>query len=328
MTNFSDGFLFEQIARLLFEAETVKEAATATAAKLREILGLHRVIFVDTYTGSPRIIAYAGDEDFTAEWIEDYFLSKKEELHHLLKLTQPLFIHDYIHHEGALKAFVETGSVSVALIPFVGRTKSELGLITMHRNAQTQPWDETIERILVAVAQLIFMGIQRLYYLEEHQRLLYTDELTGVGNRRAFMLDMETHLSAKDPFCLAIFDFDDFKSINDNYGHLAGDFVLQKVSNELQRLLGIEHKVYRLGGDEFAIYYASDQLTEVENVLQRLISQLDLSSLGEMSFRAGFSLGYASAQESNWNLDQLISIADKRMYRQKRMGKLDKEGRS
>ena len=323
MTVSIDGFLFEQVARTLFAAENAQDAAEATVATLKEILRLHRVIFVSTYTGSPRIIAYAGDSDFSKETIEAYFRSKEKELSPLLRLTQPLFFHDYPAHPGALKAFVDTGSASVALIPFVGNTRSELGLITLHRNVHTEPWDTTAEKILVAVAQLIFMGLQRLYYLEEHRRLLYTDELTRVGNRRAFMLDMEKHLQAKDTFCLAIFDFDNFKHINDNYGHLAGDTVLQQMASCLQRLLAPPHKIYRLGGDEFAIYYAESDLTTTENAIAEAIRQSRLGCTKKPTNTVQISVGCATAQEASWNLDHLISNADHRMYAMKRTNKGD-----
>lgn len=325
MAQVFDGFLFEQIARTLFEAEKVEDAASETAVTLRETLNLHRVIFISTYTGTPRVIAYAGDSDMSADKIEDIFLAKEEELRPLLKLAKPIFIHNYPAYPTALKAFVDTGSISVAMIPFEGRTKSELGLITLHRNANTAPWDETAERILVAVSQLIFMGLQRLYYFEEHQRLLQTDELTGVCNRRAFMRDMETHLRAKDPFCLAIFDFDDFKHINDTYGHLAGDSVLQRVATCLQRLLASPHKIYRLGGDEFAIYYASQDLAVTEAAIAKAVRQMKLDCTDALVRAAQFSVGCAAAIEASWDLDHLIANADNRMYDMKRT---DKERRN
>ena len=326
MAKVFDGFLFERVARTLFEAEKAQDAAVATAETLRETLRLHRVIFISTYTGSPRIIAYAGGKDFTVEAIENYFRSKEEELRPLLKLTQPLFFHDYPAYPGALKAFVETGSASVALIPYDGRTKSEAGLITLHRNASTEPWNATTERILVAVAQLIFMGLQRLYYLEENQRLLYMDELTGIGNRRAFILDMNTHLQEKDFFCLAIFDFDDFKHINDNYGHLAGDAVLQQVASCLQRLLAPPHKVYRLGGDEFAIYYASGDPAATETAIAQAMRHLNLDCAEALTKAVRFSVGCATAAEASWDLDNLIANADNRMYEVKRTGKERRTG--
>ncbi|MHB1630139.1 MAG: GGDEF domain-containing protein [Bacilli bacterium] len=321
MAKVSDGFLFEQIARMLFEAETVQDAAAATAATLRETLRLHRVIFISTFTGFPRVIAYAGGSDFTAAAIERYFVSKLEQLRPLLQLTKPLFFHDYPAYPGALKAFVDTGSVSVALIPFEVRSKREAGLITLHRNATTEPWDATTERILVAVAQLIFMGLQRLYYFEENQRLLYTDELTGVGNRRVFLLDMDAHLRARDAFCLAIFDFDDFKRINDSYGHLTGDGVLQQVASCLQRLLPPPHRIYRLGGDEFAIYYAAGDQIVTENAIKEAMQRMTLDCAETLTRAIRFSVGCATAAEASWNLDQLIAKADSRMYEMKRRDK-------
>lgn len=321
MAEVFDCFLFEQIARTLFESQRVEDAATATALTLRETLHLHRVIFISVYTGTPQIIAYAGDSDFTADAIAQLFISKIEELRPLLKLTQPLFVHDYPAHPGALKPFVDTGSASVALIPFDGRTQSELGLITLHRNASAEPWNTATEQVLVTVAQLIFMGLQRLYYFEEHQRLLFMDALTGVGNRRAFMLDMNTHLQAKDPFCLAIFDFDDFKYINDNFGHLAGDSVLQQVASNLQRSLPSPHKVYRLGGDEFAIYYAADDLAVAETAIAEAMRRMPLDCAEALKQVVRFSVGWATAAEASWVLDHLIAYADNRMYEVKRSGK-------
>ncbi len=321
MARVSDGFLFEQIARTLFEAETVQDAAVATAATLRETLRLHRVIFISTFTGSPRVTAYAGGDDFTAAAIEHYFLGKLEQLRPLLQLTKPVFFHDYPAHPGALKAFVDTGSASVALIPFEVRAKDEPGLVTLHRSAATEPWDARTERTLVAAAQLIFMGLQRLYYFEENQRLLYTDELTGVGNRRAFLLDMDAYLRARNAFCLAIFDFDDFKHINDSYGHLAGDGVLQQVASCLQRLLPPPHRIYRLGGDEFAIYYAEGDQTVTENAIKEAMQQMNLDCAEALTRTIHFSVGCAVAAQASWNLDQLIAKADSRMYEMKRRDK-------
>ncbi|MCI0184233.1 sensor domain-containing diguanylate cyclase [Sulfoacidibacillus ferrooxidans] len=317
MSKLHDESLFGQISRIFFEALSVQEAANTALTLLKESLCLHRIIYISTYTGVPTVLAYAGGQDMTLEFIEQIFSNSHDSLRPLLKLKHPVFIQNYPNHEAALYEFVQSGSESVALIPFEGGTQIESGLLTFHRSEHCESWDADMERLLDGVSQLIFMGIQRLYYFEEHERLLYTDEMTGCLNRRAFMRDMEAHMKSKDLFCLTMIDLDDFKLINDSYGHLAGDQVLRQLTSCLIKKLPSSYQIYRLGGDEFAIFHPYTEV-ESEIVMNQINNYLDHGCEGNLTRPINLSAGCSNSSEANFDMDHLITMADRRMYEMKR----------
>lgn len=89
--------------------------------------------------------------------------------------------------------------------------------------------------------------------MEEAERVSHTDPLTNLANRRAFEKQLEAHIAACKPFCLIMIDLDDFKSVNDRYGHIAGDDLLQQFGAELQAQFTGADLVGRMGGDEFIV---------------------------------------------------------------------------
>lgn len=324
MADIDQAAVFMQTASALFEANSAREAARKTIDSLRALLGLHRVIVISTHTNFPQVVAYSGPDDFTEKSVEDYFLRYLDALRPLLSLTQPLFYDDYPNQPTALSEFVRTGSASVALIPYTGRTTSDLresGLITFHRHRDSLPWDAGTKQTLIAVSQLIFMGMQRLYFFEEMQRLLDTDELTGAGSRRAFVRDAQARLQSGESLSLAIFDVDDFKRVNDSHGHLTGDSVLRDIAHGLRNALSSPHRVYRLGGDEFAVILATEDPVEAEDAVVKILTRVRSQCENPHSRASRVSLGCAGTRETGRDLDALIALADRRMYEAKRHGK-------
>jgi two-component system, cell cycle response regulator len=124
---------------------------------------------------------------------------------------------------------------------------------------------ERLNVLAVALASGAVLGvvIRMCVTFHERMRLLaqvreesLTDALTGIGNRRRFMLDLEERLRAvndTEPFALALFDLDGFKSYNDSFGHLAGDALLKRLSAKLQAATSGWAQAYRMGGDEFCV---------------------------------------------------------------------------
>ncbi len=87
------------------------------------------------------------------------------------------------------------------------------------------------------------------------------DALTGCKNRRAFDSDIAALMNDHQPFALALVDIDNFKSINDTWGHLNGDIVLRNVAREgLQVLQPLEISLYRYGGEEFAVVFPAEHI--------------------------------------------------------------------
>jgi len=168
---------------------------------------------------------------------------------------------------------------------------------------------------------------------EELQRRLYEsstrDALTRVYNRKYFTerLTAEVAYSRRHKVKLSVLllDLDDFKKVNDTYGHLAGDMVLRLVSAQMQRLIRVEDLLARYGGEEFVILARSTGKTEAVRLAERIrdsIAQLDIP-IGDRSIKVTLSMGVAALPDvaPDGGPTELIALADARLYRAKAEGK-------
>lgn len=90
-------------------------------------------------------------------------------------------------------------------------------------------------------------------------------------NRRAFDNDVDELLTAHQPFVLALIDIDNFKSINDTWGHLSGDIVLRNVAREGIQIMQPHHvSVYRYGGEEFGVIFPAELMNSAHALLEAL----------------------------------------------------------
>jgi diguanylate cyclase (GGDEF)-like protein/putative nucleotidyltransferase with HDIG domain len=151
-------------------------------------------------------------------------------------------------------------------------------------------------------------------------RLALTDPLTGLGNHRHFHERLERELrhahERRLPLTLCLIDVDDFKRINDRFGHPAGDRVLSLLATRLRQ----SGEAFRLGGDEFALllpgYDENTALTAATSVVDR-ISAIQLDQLGSVTVSAGVATSPAHAADR----DELIRLADSALYWAKEYGK-------
>jgi diguanylate cyclase (GGDEF)-like protein len=153
-------------------------------------------------------------------------------------------------------------------------------------------------------------------------RLAHTDTLTGLGNRRAFDMGLETRLAAAEAggpgIVLVMVDLDDFKAINDALGHSAGDAVLQIVGRHLRETAHRDDLVTRIGGDEFAVVRSA---TGLDDYLARLDARFDEPiRIGGQRLKVGASIGMARSQDFQGSAARLIQAADIALYRAKRNG--------
>ncbi|USD62014.1 EAL domain-containing protein [Vibrio sp. SCSIO 43140] len=147
-----------------------------------------------------------------------------------------------------------------------------------------------------------------------------TDFLTGLPNRRSFFEHFEALLERRNKRAFLLFlDIDNFKSYNDNLGHIAGDAILNKVSAAVLEVISVNDKVARLGGDEFAILHFADSdegAHEFARSLQQKIRMpIDFEST---QLRIDCSIGIACFPDDSLELKQLLSCADTAMYFAKR----------
>lgn len=151
-----------------------------------------------------------------------------------------------------------------------------------------------------------------------------TDELTGVLNRRGIVgvLERERERARRDGTYLALFviDVDDFKSINDEYGHAAGDEVLQTLADRIARAVRANDRVGRFGGDEFLIVAPNTGLAAAEVLRQRIKSTYRKPiEVGDgVMLQVTVSIG-STVDNGSEDTDELFNRADAAMYRRKRM---------
>jgi diguanylate cyclase (GGDEF)-like protein len=153
----------------------------------------------------------------------------------------------------------------------------------------------------------------RLVRAELHQRsMAERDPLTGVSNRRAFDAALATAASTGEPYALILIDLDDFKRVNDEQGHPAGDAVLCSVAVAASTIARKGDCVARIGGDEFAVLAPGAGASGVLRLLRDLRDAIDHPA----TFAAGLVPDDARTPE------ELVAHADARLLAQKRDGKL------
>ena len=148
-----------------------------------------------------------------------------------------------------------------------------------------------------------------------------TDNLTGLGNHRAYQAALHDRIGEAErtgePFSLCLLDVDDFKVVNDGYGHAAGDAVLIRLGELLGSADGAES--FRFGGDEFAVIFSRDEISAYRQLeeIQRQLVQVDASPGGPVTISAGIATFPSHAQDA----DELQRRADGALYWSKEHGK-------
>ncbi len=160
--------------------------------------------------------------------------------------------------------------------------------------------------------------------LREEKELSRTDFLTGTRNRRYFieLLDMEINRAARydRPFTVVCIDLDNFKTVNDCYGHSTGDMVLRSVARTLQENVRVTDTVARLGGDEFAILLPETGRSVAETILRK-VRKINLDIMKNHGWPVTLSIGVVTFTRSPSTVDETLRKADRMMYAAKNSGK-------
>ncbi|HEV2858727.1 MAG TPA: GGDEF domain-containing protein [Solirubrobacterales bacterium] len=181
-------------------------------------------------------------------------------------------------------------------------------------------------------ATWVLVGLRkRLLEAELHQRdIAHRDPLTGVANRRQFDAVLQREIAARTrpsggrrktddtPLALLILDLDDFKTINDNYGHPVGDAILCQVAKRAQSILRSGDTLARIGGDEFAIVAPGVRGEAVRNLAESVCHAVGTNYSDADTPSPSASIGWAVFPEDGHDFETLISAADERMLSRKR----------
>lgn len=158
-------------------------------------------------------------------------------------------------------------------------------------------------------------------------RMAFSDPLTGLANRAALTESLERHLSAgaqpERHLSLLLIDLDGFKQINDTLGHLAGDEVLGEVAARLRGCTRNDELIGRLGGDEFAIVleHAPGRETPAKVARRCVAAMRQPFEIEGEAASIGASIGIVTSTDRSESISQLLSRADRALYRAKREGR-------
>jgi diguanylate cyclase (GGDEF)-like protein len=160
-----------------------------------------------------------------------------------------------------------------------------------------------------------------------HRIAALVDPLTGLANRRAFMIDAEAAMAARssrsEPLAVLLADLDRFKAINDVYGHAIGDRVLTVFAASLHRCLGADDLAGRLGGEEFAILLPEKGEAAALALAERIRAVFAdaAAEIGGYAVAATVSIGVATSRIGGHDLDGLLGRADGALYQAKEAGR-------
>jgi len=171
--------------------------------------------------------------------------------------------------------------------------------------------------------------LEKLTALRENLNvtLMSYDNLTGALRRNPFMLLFEKELSqakrSDATFCIVMMDLDYFKKVNDSYGHLVGDKVLQKTSQTISQGLRTYDSLCRYGGEEFIVLLPDAALDEAKKVIERVRKNVEeqiVDTVEGKKIQVTISAGMTEV-DNNKSLSENIDIADKALYKAKSEGR-------
>ncbi|MGJ3443048.1 sensor domain-containing diguanylate cyclase [Pseudomonas sp. Je.1.5.c] len=232
-----------------------------------------------------------------------------------------IFPDDLEYAEGSLAQVLTKGSVEDREYRIINAAGETRWLSDKCYINQQQEGDRVI---IVGIAE----DITEKKHLEgELQRLATTDVLTQSSNRRHFFeCAQQAFDSARaegSPLAFLLLDIDDFKQINDSYGHQEGDQVLQRIADSGKAVLRRGDQFGRIGGEEFAAVFPGCTAQVAEQIAERLQREIQRLSFthGQQTYAVTVSQGLTGLTDEDATLDTLFARADAAMYQAKRQGK-------
>jgi diguanylate cyclase (GGDEF)-like protein len=199
-----------------------------------------------------------------------------------------------------------------------------LGVLLVRSHESARVWQENEVLLLQTVADQVAVAVNHARLFGQLQLQALTDELTGCFNRRSFEMQLERDLQMaarlRLPLTLILLDIDNFKNVNDTYGHDAGDQVLRVLANNLREELRGVDTAARYGGEEFAIILPQADSEGALLVAERLRANVEgmvIPQVGQITV----SLGVATFPLNASSRDTLVVTADRALYEAKNSGR-------
>lgn len=181
--------------------------------------------------------------------------------------------------------------------------------------------DLTLNFLIVSSVVFFVMIVLNNYFDAEHKRMYQisiTDQLTGIFNRRHLYQAMETFQINKNEdknFAVLMMDLNNFKKVNDTYGHVAGDVVLKKFGDALNQSCRKHDLPVRYGGDEFILILPDTTVDDVE-VIKARIKKIFEATLADYK-SVGLDISFGIANSYGKSIDEIMQQADDHLYKNK-----------
>jgi diguanylate cyclase (GGDEF)-like protein/putative nucleotidyltransferase with HDIG domain len=211
---------------------------------------------------------------------------------------------------------------SALIVPLEG-LNGVVGVLAMYR-ADRDAFSADHLRILLAVSSKIALSVENALKYQQAEDSATTDYLTGLPNARSLFLHLSRELSrcrrTSTSLAVMVCDLDNFKQINDLYGHLEGDNLLKDFAGHLKESCRGYDYVARMGGDEFVIV-APGMNAEAANEKASRLNQLAIEAGRKIAGRdlVALSVGTAFCPEDSFDVERLLEEADRRMYSMKKI---------
>ncbi len=216
-------------------------------------------------------------------------------------------------------------------IPLKIRNKT-IGVINLADKRDGTGFSDHDVKLIEAIALYSAVAIERRIYYQSSidlRKISITDSLTGLLNRRYFEERMAEEIARsrrhKQPFSLIILDIDNFKNLNDSFGHLFGDEILKTTTSVIRRCVRIIDIAARYGGEEFAIILPTTDKNDAGIIAERIRTEVEsavcLVKDTGTTLNVTVSLGIASFPDDSSTAEELINNADRALYRAKNQGK-------
>ncbi|MBA2339246.1 MAG: diguanylate cyclase [Pyrinomonadaceae bacterium] len=206
---------------------------------------------------------------------------------------------------------IQTAARNAAQDHLLGAEAGALGYLT----------DPTDLDLLLARARTL---LDFKNYLDTLEEAAFTDHLTGLANRRRFERQLEREVARATrhdhPFCLLLIDIDNFKRVNDEFGHIKGDEAIRRLASALQAETRGMDMSARVGGEEFGVILPETKLARGMDVSERLraaIKAMKIPEIGEITA----SFGVAEFPSDARNSEELFTVADAALYEAKNNGR-------
>jgi diguanylate cyclase (GGDEF)-like protein len=267
------------------------------------------------------LVLRAQHGDLTLRMIEGGRLPAGTEIWGRTLATGLTLIEDAVRENGGRCFYAET--VSRMCIPLVSFGQS-LGVLLLDSKARGA-FQESDRQPLESVADICATAIQNAHYVERVKQLAYIDGLTGIFNRRFFEMRINEEIERARRFevgmSVIMIDIDQFKRLNDEFGHLLGDEVLRQVSSLFHQQLRKIDVVCRYGGEEFAILLSQTDPQYSLGIAEKLRRVVETWQFPGVPRPVTISAGVATFPGHGQARDELMKAADAGLYAAKQAGR-------